>query len=61
MFKKFASNTLQDLADKCLLKSFSCENQEDSEAYRKISSKINGIAAKLEVEMALEQKVSSNG
>lgn len=61
MFKKFASNTLQDLADRCLLKAFACDNQEDSEAYRKISSKINGLAAKLEVELALEQKVSRNG
>jgi hypothetical protein len=60
MFAKFASTTLQELADKCLLKSFACENKDDAKMYKVISDKANYISAKLEVETLLKKAFVRN-
>lgn len=60
MFAKFASTTLQELADKCLLKSLSSENKDDALIYKKISEKASYLSAKLEVETLLKKASKKN-
>jgi hypothetical protein len=50
MFKKFASNILQDLSDECHLKSFVAKHPEDQEMYRSIAERIDLVIKKLAVE-----------
>lgn len=60
MFAKFASTTLQELADKCLLKSLSTENKDDARIYKRISEKASYLSAKLEVENLLKKASNKN-
>jgi hypothetical protein len=60
MFAKFASTTLQELADKCLLKSLSCENKDNAKIYKQISEKANYLSSKLEVETLLKKACKKN-
>ncbi len=50
MFLKYASNILQDISDECMLKSFSCKNEEDAELYRDVSRRIDWLITRIGVE-----------
>lgn len=48
MFVKFASNLLQNIYYKCMLKSLACKNKEDSAIYRKVAESLEKILCKIQ-------------
>lgn len=60
MFLKYASNLLQDISDECMLKSFSCNNEEDSKLYRSISQRIDRLLTKIGVEEAVKATLKND-
>lgn len=54
MFLKYASNLLQDISDDCMLKSFACQNDEDSKLYCDISRRIDWLITRIGVEEAMK-------
>jgi len=54
MFRKFASNILKEVSDECVLKSFSCRNEEDREIYKNIANRIDWLVRRIGVEEALK-------
>lgn len=60
MFFKYASNILQDLSDECMLKSFSCENQEDAKLYKSIARRVDWLITQIGVEESLMPKLKNH-
>lgn len=58
MFFKYASNILNDIHDRCLLKSFATKNEDDAVLYRKIAHNIKLCANMISVEEKLIPKSS---
>ena len=50
MFYKFASNILRELSDECALRSFATKDPELKKIYSSISSRLNWVLKKTEVE-----------
>lgn len=61
MFKKYASNVLQDLSNECLLKSLASKDLEVSEVYQNISRKIDWMVRKLGVEESGRKLTKKHG
>ena len=60
MFFKYASNILQEVSDECMLKSFSCENQEDARLYKSIAQRVDWLITQIGVEESLRVKIKTN-
>jgi hypothetical protein len=60
MFLKYASNLLQDISDECMLKSFACNNEEDSKLYRSISQRIDRLITRIGVEESVKAASKSD-
>lgn len=50
MFLKYASSLLRDISNECMLKSFSCSNEDDLKLYRDISHRIDWLITRIGVE-----------
>jgi hypothetical protein len=62
MFAKYASNILKSISNDCLLKSFACKNEDDSQMYASISSRIEWLINRLGVEKdSIESSTPNNG